>query len=295
LNRYNILGLHTWPNKSRLLTSLLPWHFASRLRDADLERQTWKSPATQTLLGCAINQLIKEDKLDAESARVPRAYPWLDKSTAQISLKLTVDEKSTLNAGLNYSDFFTNSIYTIGKTIITTPRSFVFGANIGGSSDATRIDNSDYTFSVADAFVKDRDYDPVNGRACEALAKYGFVLFNSNLHIRDRLESRLAQFELHPEAKQVVPDTLTTDITFVVVYSGNITPTWHLVTVSYNTGGSPLFNAARTRTDDVIISIGSNKDKVTTAQNIQKQFPDFLLLSLPRLRPINLINRHIEC
>jgi hypothetical protein len=226
-------------------------------------------------LGCAINQLIKEDKLDAESAHVPRAYPWLDKSTAQISLKLTVDEKSTLNAGLSYSDFFTNSISTIGKTIITTPRSFAFGANIGGSSDATRIDNSDYTFSVADAFVKDKDYEPTNGRACEASAKYDGVLFNSQLHIRDWLESRLAQFELHPEAKQAVPDTLTTDITFVVMYSGNITPTWHLVPVSYNTGGSPFFNAARTRTDDVIISIGSNKDKVTTAQNIQKQNSGF--------------------
>ena len=226
-------------------------------------------------LGCAINQLIEEDKLDAESAHVPRAYSWLDKSTAKISLKLTVDEKSTLNAGLSYSDPFTNALSTIGKTVISTPRSFVFGANIGGSSDATRIDNSDYTFSVADAFVKDKDYDPTNGRACKALAQYDGVLFKSDLHIRDWLESRLAQFELHPEAKQAVPDTLTTDITFVVMYNANVTPTWHLVPVSYNTGGSAFFNAARTRTDDVIVTIGSTKDQVTTAQNIQKQNSGF--------------------
>jgi hypothetical protein len=187
-------------------------------------------------LGCAIVAMIKFDKNNAIDGR---AFPWLDRSVAKIALKLTVDEKSTLNAGLNYTDFFTNAVSTIGKTVITTQRSFMLGANIGGSSDATRIDNSDYSFSVADAFVKDKDYSET-GEHCTA--PHDGVLMDSDLHINDWLDSRLRQYILHPEAKRTAPNTLTTEITFVVAYNGNVTPNWHLVPTSFNTGTSPFFN-----------------------------------------------------
>ena len=224
-------------------------------------------------LGCTINQLIEDDRNAAAKNHEARAYPWLDTATTKIALKLTVDEKSSANGGLNYSDFLTSTMTTIGKTVITTPRSFVFGANAGGSSDATRIDNSDYTFSVAEAFVKGTSrFDPQNGAACKRLSQYDGIWMNSDLHIKDWLYSRLAQFELHPEANsRAVPDTLTTDITFIIAYNANAVPIWHLVPTSYNTGGSNLFSVARTRTDDVIITIGATKDLATTAQNIQKQ------------------------
>jgi hypothetical protein len=224
-------------------------------------------------LGCAINQLILDDKKTAEYNHTPRTYTWLDTGVAKVSLKLTADEKSTLGAGLTYNDFFTNAVSAIGKTIITTPRSFVFGANIGGSSDATRIDNSDYTILVADAFVKDKDYTPGAGRACTS--NHEGLLTDSDLHIRDWLESRLAQYAVHPEVKQTVPDTLTTEITFILAYNGNVTPTWHLVPTSYNTGSSPFFNVGRTQTDDVIITVGTNETLARTAQNIQKQSSGF--------------------
>jgi hypothetical protein len=219
-------------------------------------------------LGCAINGLIEDDMLRVHSLHTSRAYAWLDKATAKISLKLTVDEKSTINAGLSYSDFYTNAISTIGKTIISTPRSFVLGASAGGSSDATRIDNSDYTLSVGNVFVRDSAYYP-GGQVCKTLHD-GFGM-DSDLHIKDWLRSRLEQYALHPEIKQNEPDTLTTDITFIFAYNGNVTPTWHLVPTSYNTGGSSFFNAARTRTNDLIITIGATKDLAATAQNIQKQ------------------------
>jgi hypothetical protein len=72
-------------------------------------------------LGCAIVAMIKFDK---DNAMDGRAFPWLDKSVANIALKSTVDEKSTANAGLNYTDVFINAVSTIGKTLITTQRSF---------------------------------------------------------------------------------------------------------------------------------------------------------------------------
>ena len=51
-------------------------------------------------------------------------------------------------------------------------------------------------------------------------------------------------------------DTVSLEIKFIIVTSGNITPTWKLVRVSANTGSSPLFAAGRTRTHDLIITIG---------------------------------------
>jgi hypothetical protein len=51
------------------------------------------------------------------------------------------------------------------------------------------------------------------------------------------------------------PDTVTYEIKFVIVSSGNVTPTWKLVKVSANTSGT-FFSTGRTRTHDLIITIG---------------------------------------
>jgi hypothetical protein len=56
------------------------------------------------------------------------------------------------------------------------------------------------------------------------------------------------------------PDTLTLEIKFVIVSSGNVTPTWKLVRVSSGTSSTPLFAIGRTRTHDVIITIGPPTD-----------------------------------
>ena len=55
------------------------------------------------------------------------------------------------------------------------------------------------------------------------------------------------------------PDTLTLEIKFIIVSSGNVTPTWKLLRVSANTGSAPLFSLGRTRTHDVIITIGRTR------------------------------------
>ena len=54
------------------------------------------------------------------------------------------------------------------------------------------------------------------------------------------------------------PDTISIEIKFIIVSNGNVTPTWKLLRVSANTGSAPLFNLGRTRTHDVIITIGPN-------------------------------------
>jgi hypothetical protein len=65
-------------------------------------------------------------------------------------------------------------------------------------------------------------------------------------------------------------DTITLEIKFIVVSSVNATPTWKLVRVSANTGSSPFFNTGRTRTHDLIITMG-DPSAVANASHLASQ------------------------
>jgi hypothetical protein len=54
------------------------------------------------------------------------------------------------------------------------------------------------------------------------------------------------------------PDVLTNDITFVVTFSGSVTPSWKLVRWSVNSN-TPLATAARVRTNEALIALGPAK------------------------------------
>lgn len=62
-------------------------------------------------------------------------------------------------------------------------------------------------------------------------------------------------------------DTVTLNLSFVIVSNGNINPTWTLVRVSANTGGATLFGVGRKRTHSVIITIGPNNETSAWAFN----------------------------
>jgi hypothetical protein len=66
------------------------------------------------------------------------------------------------------------------------------------------------------------------------------------------------------------PDTVSIEIKFVIVSNGNVTPTWKLVRVSANTGSTPFFGMGRTRTHDVIITIGP-KTRATANTHLASQ------------------------
>jgi hypothetical protein len=64
-------------------------------------------------------------------------------------------------------------------------------------------------------------------------------------------------------------DVISHEVTFVIVYGANITPTWKLVRVSANTGSPFFFGATRTNTQDLVITMGPPQDGglSTAAQN----------------------------
>jgi hypothetical protein len=51
-------------------------------------------------------------------------------------------------------------------------------------------------------------------------------------------------------------DSFTQEIKFIIISTGNITPTWKLIQLSANTANAPFFSTGRTRTHDLIITIG---------------------------------------
>jgi hypothetical protein len=51
-------------------------------------------------------------------------------------------------------------------------------------------------------------------------------------------------------------DSFSQDIKFIIVSTGNITPTWKLIQLSANTGNAPFFSTGRTRTHELLITIG---------------------------------------
>jgi hypothetical protein len=65
---------------------------------------------------------------------------------------------------------------------------------------------------------------------------------------------------LASEAKAPKKDVISHEVTFVILYNGNVTPSWKLVNVSVNQGSVPFLSAQRSRTQDLLISMGPTTD-----------------------------------
>jgi hypothetical protein len=62
-------------------------------------------------------------------------------------------------------------------------------------------------------------------------------------------------------------DVVSYEIKFVIMSNGNVAPTWKLIRFSANTGTTPLFSTGRTRSHDLIITIGPPPTPGSTASN----------------------------
>ena len=80
-----------------------------------------------------------------------------------------------------------------------------------------------------------------------------------------------------------IPQQLQYEIKFIIVTSGNVTPTWKLVRISANIGNTPLFGTGRTRTHDLLITISPKKNTAlhVAAQNAQAIAAQLTSLTLP--------------
>jgi hypothetical protein len=222
-----------------------------------------------------------------------RRLSWLDTWGAQVILTLTIEEKSALNPGLSLNTPIHNgAVNFVGETFpsssssaiaantysfLSVPQSYAFGLGGTLSSDATRketlslfIDFKQVIGDLAKQFVAGSlDTEKINKLLSDAAApcpNENGIFIQSDLKLKEWLEdvtlpARVQDgFDyagaLAAEATASKKDVISHEVTFVIIYGGNITPTWKLVRVSANTGTVPLFGATRTNTQDLVITMG---------------------------------------
>jgi hypothetical protein len=240
-------------------------------------------------LGAAVKEVNKNPVI-LGSKVVPYALPpdWI----AQLTLSFQVDESSALSPGVTLNTVLPNAVNVFGPGTagtVTTPQSRAVGLGGTLSSTATRIDKFNPVYSIDYLMIpngpgsvcnKERpENDPFRQRGREPAASSPLII-GGDLGIRDWLFGAILTNVFIPSQKAVrgarvtkragsggtggagsaggggvKPDTLSYEIKFVIVSSGNVTPTWKLVNISAN-ASSTLFSAGRTRTHDLIITIG---------------------------------------
>jgi len=202
---------------------------------------------------------------------------------AQISLSFQVDESSSLSPGVSLITTLPNAITTFGKGIppVSTgqSRSIGFGGTL--SSTATRIDKFVPSWSVSYLMIPDGPNSPCTDPKNDPFRRIHWepdfsspFIIEGDLGIQDWLvgativNTFIASETGTPggSTKASTPggggggvkaDTISYEIKFIIVSSGNVTPTWKLVQVNANTSGT-FFSTGRTRTHDLIITIGPN-------------------------------------
>jgi hypothetical protein len=180
---------------------------------------------------------------------------------------------------------------------VVTPQSFTFGFGGNVSSTATRIDKFNPYWSIERLSEPTNPYSKCQDPENDWFVKQQITpaasspLIESDLGIEDWLVGAMIVNDLVPSTPQLAsqsgapgkrapakraptgptpagqapagqggakPESISIEIKFIIVTSGNVTPTWKLLRISANTGASPFFSTGRTRTHDLIITIGPN-------------------------------------
>jgi len=175
---------------------------------------------------------------------------WLKTWGAKVTLTLTADEKGGLAPGLTFTSPYDSAIVKLASGNQTVPQSFSLAAGVSASADATRKEAIGFTYAFAD-LLKER---PI--QACD---NENGILIHSDLKIGDFIDSKVFIASIPgsvSEGSVASPySTFSDEISFVVAYGANATPTWKLVQISASSN-SPFANATRTKTQDIILTLG---------------------------------------
>jgi hypothetical protein len=225
-----------------------------------------------------------------------RALDWLESWAAQATLTLTVDEKTTLNPGVTLNKVLPNAVVPFRNGNVTSPQSFNLGIGASASADATRKEVLSWYINFKNFLTpkklaiarreRDRLYEQARDASSPEIASscsnQNGILIEGDLKLREWIYAVLRPAfveggiageyaaSLKDEAKASKKDVISHQITFLIQYSGNVTPTWKLVRISVNPS-SPLFNAQRSRTQDLVVTMGPATEDGKLAQQAQNQ------------------------
>lgn len=198
---------------------------------------------------------------------------------AQLTITLQIDETSSLSPTGSYNQVLKNKVTPVtGNNPIITPQRFSLPFTTNISSQAVRVDKY-YTFYVLKnlkkriATFENACNEPSENGPRDLDLRGSSYLFGS-LGIRDWLKGAMRTQDLPssdlPQGQSNKFEVLSYDIRFVVVTSGSVNPTWQLVNVSTALGSNPFFSTNRTRTHQLLLTIGPT-DKTRSMENTVDQ------------------------
>jgi len=207
-----------------------------------------------------VNQVKCEIHLGVQNALddFGDSVAWLKTYVAKVTFKLTMDEKGTLSPGVSYIKPFSSAVLTFaGAPSVSVSRMFSLGGGVSGSSEAQRIETLGFTYKVSDLLKEGRLTPPCSNETG--------ILIHSDLKIPDfivnkayiaRVPGSVSEAIASPRGLGQNPfNAFNYEVSFDVIYSGNITPSWKFTFVTANPS-SPLFSSSRSRTHDVTITMG---------------------------------------
>ncbi|MEA2988787.1 MAG: hypothetical protein QOG83_1498 [Alphaproteobacteria bacterium] len=180
----------------------------------------------------------------------PPHTTFMDDWGVQMTLSLTVNEKSATNPTVNWFPL--------------SPRTALFNLSAGAnlSAEATRIDKMNAYHLVKDLRL----------HRCPAENRPGGpFLMQSDLKLNQWLFDAISASRTNSVdfgvGGPLKANVLTHQVKFEVITSGNLTPTWKLTRVTVNPSGSFL-SANRGRTHELIITLGP-ADKTVVTQTVR--------------------------
>jgi hypothetical protein len=191
----------------------------------------------------AVRWVIDHDKENAKSNRRKRATEWFEQWGAQITLQLTIEEKSTLNP---------NAVW-----MPLSPASSIFtlGGGPSATADATRTEKLNFFWTVPELYRRAYCTTGIQQGAASSL------LIQSDLKLTQWLQDQVSPVVSGEIVQPVATDTIlkqnviSHEVKFQVTTSGNLTPTWKLTRATINQSGL-FFSTTRDRTHDLTITFG---------------------------------------
>jgi hypothetical protein len=191
----------------------------------------------------ALKDVWKADHENAKKYHQKPVTEFLTTWGAQMTLTLTIDEKSSLAPTVSWMP--------------PSPASAVFtlGGGVGAAADATRTDKLSFYYLIPT--LLSQPY-------CTTGVQQGnenSLLVQSNLKLEEWIVDYLGTLGTREGQAPTLntgalKDTvLSHDIKFDITTSGNVTPSWKLKRVTYNPTGT-FFSTSRDRTHDLIITMG---------------------------------------
>jgi len=182
---------------------------------------------------------------DIENARQQpdrrRRIAWLEKWGAKLALKLLVKEGGSINPSVSL--------------ITALPMEQTYTTALGGSlsAQATRTVNLEFYYDFASEFLG-RSFDRT--RPPEKCVPPGSFQIEGDLRLAQFLDMATFPFYLPGNVSPKPPEATSQEIEFVTSVDGNISPIWKLVRVETSGGSTGMFDANRSKTNDIIVSIG---------------------------------------